>query len=109
MLPIRLEPHGGNLDAGTGYQALRMEFRFPSDPECFHGFLGEQVQPCVYRPSRVLLDNYLVGMGDELTEPDPETFEISNICEAEEGLEAVRVGYSFRLRFQWRDRYADLF
>jgi hypothetical protein len=109
MLPIQLESHGGRFDRATGVQDVRFEFRFPSDPSCFYGFLGEQIRSCVFRPSAVFVENYLTGIGDELTEPDPETFEITNICESEEGLEAVRVGYHFRLRFQWRDRYADLF
>jgi hypothetical protein len=109
MLPIALESHGGSLDPDTGYQALRMELRFPSDPACFYGFLGEQVRSCVFRPSAVFVENFLDGIGDELLEPDPATFEISNVCESEVGLDAVCVGYHFRLRFQWRDRYGECF
>lgn len=109
MLRPELQSLGGSFDRGTGYADRRMEFRFPSDPAAFWGFLGEQVRPCVYRPSAVFVENFLDGMGDELTEPDPETFEIYNVSEACEGLEDARTGYLFRLRFQWRDRYADIF
>ncbi len=109
MLPIQLESHGGSYDRETALQDVRMEFRFPSDPSCFYGLLGEQIRSCVFRPSPVFVENYLTGMGDELIEPDPETFEITNVCESEEGLESVRVGYSFRLRFRWRDRYGECF
>ena len=109
MLGPDLQSLGGSFDQATALQDVRMEFRFPDDPACFYGFLGEQVRSCVFRPSPVFVENFLEGLGDELIVPDPETFEITNICESEEGLEAVRVGYSFRLRFRRQDRYGECF
>jgi len=108
MLSAEVESHGGRYDRATGLQDACMRYRHPSDPESFHGFMGEQVRPCVYQPTAVFLEAFLEGWGDEYSEPDPSTFEVYNVTEACEGLDGVRVGYDFRLRFQWRDRYGEV-
>lgn len=108
MLLAEVESHGGRYDRATGLQDARMVFRFPSDPGAFWGFMGEQVRSCVYRPTAVFLEAFLEGIGDEYSEPDPESFEVYNVTEACEGLDGMRVGYHFRLRFRWRDRYGEV-
>ena len=63
-----------DIEVGTNRAEVdrAMTFRVMSDPECFHQFLGEQVRPCVYRPTAVFAENWL-ELHDDVSEADPET------------------------------------
>lgn len=108
MMDIQLETRRGTVrtDPETGYEERLMDFRLPSDPEAFWGFLGEQIEPCVFRPSPVFMENFL-NFRDEESEADPLTMEVWNVSASHEGLDDTPVGYTFRLRLRYRDRYGE--
>lgn len=105
MRDIQVETRPGTVhtDQTTGYENRLMDFTYRTDPRAFLGFLGEQIAPCVYRPTAVFAESFL-SFGDEVSQADPLTMEIYNVHDIGEGLDDVPTGYSFRVRFRYRDR-----
>lgn len=91
MNNINVETLSVFQDGRTGTDVREVEFRLPSNPEAFWGFLGEQFEPCRYHPGTLFAENFLENS-------DPASLEIGNIREITEGLDGLRVGYAFRLK-----------